>query len=116
MLRWLTDINFDGRILRGLFRRIPEADIVRAQDVGLEGIEDPELLEWAAAEGRIVLSHDKKTLPGFALDRIARQLRMPGLVVVPLELSVGRALEDLILLVRAGTPKDFQNPVRYLPL
>jgi len=34
-VRLLTDENFNGAILRGLVRRLPELDIVRVQDVGL---------------------------------------------------------------------------------
>ena len=33
--RFLTDEDFDNRILRGLIRRLPELDVVRVQDVGL---------------------------------------------------------------------------------
>jgi len=61
-LRLLTDENFNGNILRGLMRRLPELDIVRAQDVGLMNTDDPDILEWAASEGRILLIHDDRTI------------------------------------------------------
>ena len=35
MLRLLSDENFDGKIIRGLFLRQPNLDLVRVQDVGL---------------------------------------------------------------------------------
>ena len=44
-MRLLTDENFNGAILRGLIRRLPELDIVRVQDVGLMNTDDPEILE-----------------------------------------------------------------------
>jgi hypothetical protein len=53
MLRLLSDQNFNGRILRGLRRRLPNLELVRALDVGLAKAEDPALLEWAAAESHI---------------------------------------------------------------
>lgn len=53
-MRLLTDENFNGAILRGLVRRLPELDIVRVQDVGLIHTDDPDILEWAANEGRIL--------------------------------------------------------------
>ena len=49
MFRFLTDEDFDGDILDGLVRRMPDLDIVRAQDVGLAGQEDPVILAWAGA-------------------------------------------------------------------
>ena len=48
-MRLLTDENFNGNILRGLMRRLPELDIVRVQDVGLKNTDDPVVLEWAAS-------------------------------------------------------------------
>ena len=45
MLRLAADENFNNDIVRGLLRRKPELDIVRIQDVGLSGAEDPTVLE-----------------------------------------------------------------------
>jgi predicted nuclease of predicted toxin-antitoxin system len=67
MLRFLADENFDGRITAGLLQREPSLDLVRVQDVGLSGIDDPAILAWAAAEERLLLTHDRKTIPGFAV-------------------------------------------------
>lgn len=41
MLRRVSDENFNGDIVRGLRLRRPDLDLVRAQDVGLEGADDP---------------------------------------------------------------------------
>jgi Domain of unknown function (DUF5615) len=48
MLKLLADENFDNTIIRGLFRRNPTLDIVRVQDVGLSGKDNPTVLEWTA--------------------------------------------------------------------
>jgi predicted nuclease of predicted toxin-antitoxin system len=58
MLRLAADENFNADIVRGLLRRLPDLDIVRVQDAGLSGADDTAVLEWAAREGRIVLTHD----------------------------------------------------------
>ncbi|HHH42001.1 MAG TPA: hypothetical protein ENK56_08370 [Chloroflexi bacterium] len=47
MLRLAADENFNNNIIRGLLRRKPDLDIVRIQDVGLAGTDDPTVLEWA---------------------------------------------------------------------
>lgn len=70
MLKFLADENFDNTIVRGLFRRNPTLDIVRVQDVGLSGKDDPTVLEWAAQEGRILLTHDVATITRYAYDRV----------------------------------------------
>jgi len=48
MLLLIADENFNNDIVRGLLRQNPNLDIVRVQDVGLRGEEDPVILEWAA--------------------------------------------------------------------
>ena len=71
MLRLLSDECFDGRIVRGLHHVAPTLDLVRVQDVGLSGIDDLAVLAWAAAEDRILLTHDRQTIPGFAYALLA---------------------------------------------
>ena len=61
MPSFLTDENFDNRILDGLLLRKRDIDVVRTQDVGLEGQKDPIVLHWAAERGRILLTHDAST-------------------------------------------------------
>ena len=62
MLRFAVDEDFDNRIVRGLLRLLPTLDIVRAQDAGLLGKRDPEVLEWAASENRVLLTHDATSM------------------------------------------------------
>jgi predicted nuclease of predicted toxin-antitoxin system len=82
MLHLLSDENFNGDIVRGLLLRQPEMDLVRVQDVGLEGMDDPHVLDWAAGNGRVVLTHDRSTLRDFAFLRVEYAEPMPGVFVV----------------------------------
>jgi uncharacterized protein DUF5615 len=115
-VRFLADENFDGRILAGLRRRGTPADILRVQDTDLVGAEDPALLAWAAAEGRILLTHDAATIPRFAYDRVEAGEPMPGVLEVSLHLPVGQAIEELLLVFEASQPEDWDKKVVYLPL
>ena len=54
----LSDEDFNNRIVRGLLRRFPSLDLLRVQDAGLAGKHDTKVLEWAANENRLVLTHD----------------------------------------------------------
>ena len=76
MLRLLSDENFNGDIIRGLFLRQPDIELLRVQDVGLREVDDPEILCWAAANDRIVLTHDRATMPDFAYERLLREEHM----------------------------------------
>lgn len=64
--RFLADENIDPDLVLGLRRRVDDVDIVRAQDAGLRTVDDPEILQWAADDGRILISHDLKIMPGSA--------------------------------------------------
>lgn len=116
MLCLLADENFNGRILRALRRRLPDLNVVRVQDTELYRAKDPAVLAWAADEGRVVLSHDVATLASAAYERMQAGLDMPGVVLAPSDLAIGRVIEDLELLIAAGRAADFGNRVIFLPL
>ena len=115
MLRLLADENFDGRILRALQRQIPELDVLRVQDTPLCGAEDPDLLAWAAKENRVLLTHDIATLVGFAYERTRSNLPLPGVVAVRAESSLGKAIEDLKLILLAAEEGELAGRVFFLP-
>ena len=81
-MKFLADENFDNTIIRGLLRRQPNIDIVRVQDVGLSGKDDPTVLEWAAQEKRILMTHDVATITRYAYERVAASKSMPGVIEV----------------------------------
>jgi len=65
-IKFLADENFDHRTLAGLKRREPYLEIVAVHEVGLRGVDDPQVLEWAARQDRIVVTHDVSTFADFA--------------------------------------------------
>ena len=79
MLRLAADENFNNDIVRGLLRRRPDLDIVRVQDVGLSGADDPAILEWAAREGRVQPRARIRVAPhGCGRDDIAHRAGVAG--------------------------------------
>ena len=116
MLRLLADENLNHHIVRGLRRRQPTVDIVRVQDVGLTGTDDPTVLAWAAARGRVVITHDVSTMTHFAIQRIEAGEPMPGVFEIPLSAPVGQVIDDLLLLVECSLDGEWEGQVRYLPL
>ena len=58
MPRFIADEGFNRLIVRGLRDRNPDVSIILVQDAGLTGATDPDILEWAAREGLIVMTHD----------------------------------------------------------
>ena len=116
MLSFALDENFNMHIVNGVLRRLPNADIVRVQDAVLGGADDAVVLEWAASEGRILLTHDVNTLTAFAYERIARGLPTPGVFEVSLKVPVSVAIEEILLLAQCSLEGEWEGQVNYLPL
>jgi predicted nuclease of predicted toxin-antitoxin system len=115
-MRLLADENFHGKLLKGLTKALPHLDVVRVQDTALFQASDPELLAWAAEEGRILLTHDVQTITRYAYERVMAGLPMAGVIEVRLSDGLGVLLDDLILLLEASTHEEFIGQVRYIPL
>lgn len=116
MLRFLADENFNNQIVRGILRRSSDIDLLRVQDMGLSGADDTTVLAWSAQAGRIVLTHDVSTMTTFAYQRIQAGLSMPGLFEVSRRVSVGLAIEEIILIAECSLEGEWEGQVRFLPL
>jgi len=114
--RLLADENFNGRILRALQRQIPDLDVVRVQDTFLYGTDDQTLLQFAADENRIVLTHDVETLVGYAWERVRSGMPMPGVIVALTNQPIGQIIGDLEILLLASQPEELKAQIRFLPL
>ena len=115
-VRFLADENLDRDVIRGLFAENRDLDILRVQDVELTSAADPAILEWAAREGRVLLTHDNMTMPGYAYDRVRNGAPMPGVFVVPQSLPVGQAIQEILVIDGCSVEGEWQGQVRYLPL
>jgi len=116
MLKLLSDENFNGDIIRGVLLRQPNLDLVRVQDVGLREVDDPTILTWAATNERILLTHDRATMPDFAYKRLLRGELMAGLFVVNDRMLIRQAIDELLLLINCTEQAEWKGVVLYLPL
>ena len=125
MLSLLSDENFNGDIVRGLFLRQPNLDLVRVQDVGLQEVDDPSILAWAADNGRIILTHDlgeakalrdRATMPDFAYERLVKEEPMIGLFVINDRMPIRQAIDELSLLIDCTEQAEWKGIVLYLHL
>jgi predicted nuclease of predicted toxin-antitoxin system len=116
MLSLLSDENFNGDIIRGLFLRQPNLDLLRVQDVGLREVDDPAILAWAAINERILLTHDRATMPDFAYNRLVAREPMAGMFVVNDRMPIRQAIDELLLLIDCSAQVEWKGVVLYLPL
>jgi hypothetical protein len=116
MLRLLIDQDLDHVILRGLLLRVPNADVITAHKVGLSDAPDPDLLAWAEEQKRIVVTHDRRTMPSHAAVRIARGESVAGVIVVSRRLPVSQVIDDLEIIVTCSDMGEWENIIKHLPL
>ena len=114
MLRLATDEDFDGDIVRGLRRRLRGLDLVRVQDAGLSGARDADVLEWAARERRVLLTHDFDTLIGQAWARVRARQPTPGVVAVQQSMATGSAIDELELFAAASEDGEWDSQVLFV--
>jgi hypothetical protein len=117
MLRLVCDEHVHSGILRGLRRRVSDLDIVRVQDVGLAHTPDAQILEWAAREGRIIITCDVNTMIGSAWDRVKAGESMPGVPALREKYVLGQAIADIHLVAECYTEEEMRDwGVVYIPL
>jgi hypothetical protein len=114
--RFLADHDLNEAIVDGVCRREPSVEFTRAREVGLARRPDPELLEYAAARGLIVVSHDVNTMPRHASDRLSRGRSLPGLLMVRQALPLSIAIEQLVLVWSASEAEEWADVIAFLPL
>lgn len=90
--------------------------MLRVQDADLSETDDPIILEWAAQEGRVLLTHDVSTMTAYAYDRMRTGLPMPGDFEVSRKVPIGVAIDEILLLAECSLAGEWEGQVRYLPL
>lgn len=116
MLRVFVDQDFDHDIMRGLRLRLHGLDAVTALQAGLDRKSDPEILAWAAEQNRVVLTHDRNTMPALAYNRVRNGEAMAGVFIVPREMPVGKAIAELEVLIACSLEGEWSQFVVFLPL
>ena len=115
-VKYLFDQDFNGRIVRGVRRRAPSIDTLTLQEASLSDASDPAVLEWAEAQGRIVISHDHRTMRAYAEERLKAELLMGGLFLIRQRVPLREAIDDLVLIGETTTAEEWEGKIVFLPL
>jgi len=99
----------------GLPGREPALDFLTATEAGLQGQGDPDVLEFAASQGRILVSHDTSTMPVHFFDRLRSGWQSPGVFLVRQRASVGQVVEAILSVWSASAPEEWAGQIHYLP-
>jgi hypothetical protein len=110
-----ADADFNEDIVSGVLRRVPEIDFQTADEAELAGLSDLEVLTLAAEEGRILITHDRRTMPTH-FGQFIEHHESPGLLIVSQKADLLSIIEDLILIWTASEAEEYVNSLHTLPL
>jgi hypothetical protein len=110
-----VDADLKNAIVKAVRQQEPSIDFASAAEAGLEGVGDPELLERAAQEGRILVSHDRRTMLVHFRARLQAGKSSPGLFVVSQSAPLGPVVRAIVLAWAASEPREWRDQVHHLP-
>jgi hypothetical protein len=113
--RFQADADFNHRIVLGLRRRERAIDIRDAREGGVIAMSDTEVLRIASESGRILLSHDRKTMPAH-LAKFRQVNSSPGVIIVSRDLDIGAAIEDLLIIWAGSEAEEWHDQLGFVPL
>ena len=108
------DQNVPRSITTGL--RSIGVDVITAQEDGSSEMGDSELLERAGELERVLFTHDDDlVVEGTKRQKLG--MHFHGVIYAhQLRISIGRCIQELELIAKAGEPEDLVNRIQFLPL
>ena len=115
MIRFQADADLDHDIVVAVQRREPAVDFASAADSGLIGLPDPDVLEIAARQDRILVTHDRRTMPGHFRDRLNEGESSPGVFIVSQCAPIGPDVEAIVMVWAVSDAAEWRDQVFHLP-
>ena len=113
-VRFQADADLKQAIVTGTRRRQPDIDFRSAYLAGLEGKTDREVLAIAAQDKRVLVTHDRRTMPTEFGDFITTQTS-EGVLIVSQKLLSSDAIEAIILIWEASTAEEWVDQIMSVP-
>ena len=121
-LAFLLDEHLRGPLWRAIEahnrRTTPPLDVVRVgdpDDLPL-GLPDPQIVQWAERENRILVTHDRSTMPDHLATHLAAGGHCPGIFLLRRGARISDVVAFLVLADAASDPEDWANRVEYVNL
>jgi Domain of unknown function (DUF5615) len=115
MIRFLADADFNHAIVRGCRRQEPAMDFLSANEARLERVPDPDVLALAADQNRILVTHDRQTMPHHFGAFLMTSRSSPGVFLVSQQAGISEVIEALLLIWAASDREDWRNRIVSIP-
>lgn len=109
-VRFQADADLNQIIVKATLRLEPSIDFQTAQAAGLAGLDDVSVLKLVAQQGRVLVSHDRKTMPRH-FGRYILSESSSGLFIVSQRMPIARVADELLLIWWASEAEDWINRI-----
>jgi hypothetical protein len=114
-VRFQADADFNQNIVRAVRHRDSAIDFQTAYEARLHGVDDDVVLAQAAEEGRLLVSHDYRTMSTHFATFVTTRTSA-GVLLVSQALPLVEVVEDLLLIWEASEAEEWINRFDTLPL
>jgi len=116
MVRFLADASLHHAIVSGCSRREPAIDFLSAHAARLAGIVDSDVLTIAAETGRILVTHDFRTMPKHFGEFLEAKGASPGVFLVKQSTPLAHVIDALVFVWAASDSDEWKNRILEIPL
>lgn len=114
-VRFQADADLNQAIVTGVIRRQTKISFQTATEAALAGLTDATVLALAAKQQRILVTHDRRTMPAeFA--KFIVNTQSSGVLIVSRRTSLEVIIEELILIWSVTSSDEWVNRIAKVPL
>ena len=115
VIQFQADADLNQVIVTGTIRRQPTISFQTATEAGLAGLRDAEVLARSAKQQRILVTHDRRTMPTEFAEFIANS-QSSGVLIVSRKTALEIVIEELILIWSVTTAAEWIDRIAKIPL
>lgn len=117
-LRFLLDEHVFHAIKDQLLRLSSDIDVLTIGQPGapVKGTPDSNLLHWIEQTGYILVTGNRRTIPGHLQAHFEDGGHVPGVLFLRRRVTLGQVIENLFLLWVTSEAEEFQDRVLFIPL
>lgn len=114
-VRFQADADLNEILVKAVLRREPGIDFQTAVAAKLHGMPDKDVLALVAQSGRLLVTHDRRTMPRHFAEFVQTR-SSAGVLIVPQKLPVAQVADELTLIWLVTEAEEWINRVFSLPL
>ena len=114
-IRFQADNDLKFAVVKGVRLREPSVSFASAAEAHFDHLSDPEILDHAAKDERVLVSHDRQTMIDHFRFRLASGKSSPGLVLVSQGVPIGLVVESILTLWAVSSPEELSGQIYHMP-